>query len=113
MFAPDRNETYCAISQRPYLFLYKLLRRSLRRTVNLWVSFCLIIAASKYNPTKNLDRAPIQVILTDCLLWSFYYLTSQPCQCGEGLRVPLGYRSNGFNMIILSSTEIVHVAMPL
>jgi len=33
----------------------------------------LILGCSVYNASKDMDRAPVQVILTDSLYWDFFY----------------------------------------
>lgn len=61
-----------------------------------------------YNSTKNLDRAPIQVILTDSVFWSFYYFDFATMSVWRGATsAALGYRSTGFKMIVLPSSEMV------
>lgn len=66
----------------------------------------LIVAASVYNATKDLDTAPIQVILTDSLRWDFFYFDFSNMHVYRGkTQILYGYKSDGDNLLLIPSSE--------
>jgi len=59
-----------------------------------------------YNATKDLDTAPIQVILTDSLRWDFFYFDFSTMQVYRGqTELIYGYKSNGDIHLLIPPSE--------
>jgi hypothetical protein len=77
---------------------------------NLYFSLAsLIPAASVYNSTQGLDRAPIQVILTDSILWQFFYFDfSIMCVWRGETNCENGYRSSHEKTLLMPGSETTY-----
>lgn len=62
----------------------------------------LILGCSVYNASKDMDRAPVQVILTDSLFWDFFYFDFSTMEIyrGETNRT-FGYRGEEQTQFLL------------
>ena len=67
----------------------------------------LIPGCSVYNASVDLDRAPVQVILTDSLFWEFYYFDFSKMEVyrGETDRT-CGFRGDGQHFLIVPTCEM-------
>lgn len=66
----------------------------------------LIVAASFFNATKGINHAPIQVILTDSLIWHFLYYDFSTWSVWTGSTVASeGFYSDGDRAVVLPLTE--------
>lgn len=59
-----------------------------------------------YNSTLSLDQTPIQVILTDSLIWRFYYFDFSTMSVWRGTtNIRDGYSTEGGESVNLPLTE--------
>lgn len=66
----------------------------------------LTTAASFFNATKGINHAPIQVILTDSLIWQFLYYDFSTWSVWTGSTVGNeGFYSEGDTAVVLPLTE--------
>ena len=66
----------------------------------------LILGCSVHNASVGLDRAPVQVILTDSLIWEFYYFDFSNMEVYRGeTNTFCGFRGDPDHFLIIPTSE--------